>query len=542
MSERWIPDNELMDLVEAVCHGEPSDEQTARLEARVLGDQHARQYYIRYLHMHAHLPLLQGEQPEDAVEGAGEVEDARTPAPPVPTAGMFGAAVDRIVTYFSDITPFSWLVATLITLSMLGVLAVWVAPVYWPQAGGPDLRVELPTHVAQIGRAVDCRWADPGTAPQPGFFLPQGRRLELVSGLVEIKFGSGANVFVQGPATFTVESEAYGRLGVGRLTAHVSKPARGFTIGTPTARIVDLGTEFGVEVGKDQDTQVHVLTGAVEVARTDAPDGARIRLGAGEGLRVDSTGMTRMAADADFVRSPPAEAGESHTYTAMALELRPAAYWNFETIAGDKRVLDVSGNGHDGQLRGGAAVAEGAGRVGNALWLDGTGFVEVPNHPALHPGRGSFTVAGWIQVLARTGEHHLLGQGSTATRYGEPRIAWSVRLDKAGRLRAGMDNAAPGSNTFATALTADLRDGRWYHVAVVFDRERPAQLYYVDGQLVHTESLAGKVVDRTLESPHTLNIGMNDGFGFTTGLIDEVLLFRRALSAEEIRKLCPGNP
>jgi hypothetical protein len=94
------------------------------------------------------------------------------------------------------------------------------------------------------------------------------------------------------------------------------------------------------------------------------------------------------------------------------------------------------------------------------------------------------------------------------------------------------------TNTFDSAPSGDLRDGRWHHLAVVFDRQQGRQRYYVDGKAVASLNIEGKFTpDDVLESLHTLKIGMNDGHGYTSGLIDEVALFQRALTAEEIRRL-----
>ena len=46
---------------------------------------------------------------------------------------------------------------------------------------------------------ADCRWADPQDAPSAAV-RPLGRKYELVSGLMEITYQSGAKVILKGPA------------------------------------------------------------------------------------------------------------------------------------------------------------------------------------------------------------------------------------------------------------------------------------------------------------------------------------------------------
>ena len=84
---------------------------------------------------------------------------------------------------------------------------------------------------------------------------------------MEITYDTGAKVILQGPVTYEVESAAGGYLSLGKLTARVEKKAEGgspipnpqslipnplFAVRTPTATVTDLGTEFGVEVQRDQ--------------------------------------------------------------------------------------------------------------------------------------------------------------------------------------------------------------------------------------------------------------------------------------------------
>ena len=78
---------------------------------------------------------------------------------------------------------------------------------------------------------------------------------------------------------------------LGTLKAHVDKGAEGFTVETPRTTVVDLGTDFGIDVTDHGSTDVVVFTGAVDV-HSDGVEGlkSRQRLGAGEGVRVSGEG------------------------------------------------------------------------------------------------------------------------------------------------------------------------------------------------------------------------------------------------------------
>lgn len=92
--------------------------------------------------------------------------------------------------------------------------------------------------------------------------------VRLFAGSVELTFDEGAVVAVDGPIEFRPLSTGQLELRRGRLLATVPQKAIGFTVSTPTSKIVDLGTEFEVAVNEAGESDVQVLKGEVEVAPT----------------------------------------------------------------------------------------------------------------------------------------------------------------------------------------------------------------------------------------------------------------------------------
>ena len=70
--------------------------------------------------------------------------------------------------------------------------------------------------------------------------------MRLRHGLAELKYANGAAVILEVPARCVLDSPSRLTLQNGRLSAQVPVEAIGFTVCTPTAMLVDLGTEFGV--------------------------------------------------------------------------------------------------------------------------------------------------------------------------------------------------------------------------------------------------------------------------------------------------------
>ena len=134
-----------------------------------------------------------------------------------------------------------------------------------PDSSVPTVPEAPLEYVATLTGAVDCQWANFSVSPKYGEPLEAGREITLLTGLAQLTFDDGAKVVLQGPATFKVEGTGSALLSAGKLSALVPRQAVGFRIQTPTAEVVDLGTEFGLEVDSDGKTEVHVFTGEVVI-------------------------------------------------------------------------------------------------------------------------------------------------------------------------------------------------------------------------------------------------------------------------------------
>ncbi len=103
----------------------------------------------------------------------------------------------------------------------------------------------------------------------------QASELELEDGVAEITFDCGARIVLEGPALLTIEASTRASLAIGRIVAHVPPAARGFTVVAPSVTVVDLGTEFGLDVDAAGTAEVQVFEGQVELRPTAAQAGTR---------------------------------------------------------------------------------------------------------------------------------------------------------------------------------------------------------------------------------------------------------------------------
>lgn len=118
------------------------------------------------------------------------------------------------------------------------------------------------------------------------------------SGQVEFRLPSGVVVQTRGPLSLDLVDPMRLRLTRGSLTEDAGAEAKGFLVETANARVLDLGTRFGVSVGGGE-TDVAVFSGEVEVHRPGAETSAQTKvvgLREGDAVRVDSKFYARRLA------------------------------------------------------------------------------------------------------------------------------------------------------------------------------------------------------------------------------------------------------
>lgn len=120
-----------------------------------------------------------------------------------------------------------------------------------------------------------------------------GDVVDIPEGSVRIRCFSGVTVQLAGPAKLQFVSPMKTILIEGRLTALVEESGRGFSVVTPRAEVIDLGTEFGVNVNSEGDSDIVVFSGSIDLihgAQTSGQPRKIQRLNIGEAMRVASYG------------------------------------------------------------------------------------------------------------------------------------------------------------------------------------------------------------------------------------------------------------
>jgi sialidase-1 len=191
-------------------------------------------------------------------------------------------------------------------------------------------------------------------------------------------------------------------------------------------------------------------------------------------------------------------------------------------------VPDGSPFRNDGYVQGGAQL--GPGRFGDAIVLDRVDDrVEVPFSESLDLAAGDFTWSAWIRYAEQGGGHTILWAyrtGSAPT----PQV-W-VRAEPASRRIRALIGAESG--TVAISSADAYSDGEWHHV--VLQRADGRFALRVDGaEVASAIAPRGSVTAGREFRVDGIHVGQRlDGADRFRGSIDDVRIYRRALSPEEL--------
>jgi hypothetical protein len=182
------------------------------------------------------------------------------------------------------------------------------------------------------------------------------------------------------------------------------------------------------------------------------------------------------------------------------------------------------------------------GQVGRAFLLDGFGsWMKIPASPSLDVGKGDgLTISAWIKPSDVNSFHPILEWEVTKQKNAVQLWLGHLPQDR-GVLAGGFGDTQGNSHGLCSAPGAVVA-GRFQHIALTYDKTSGIARLFVNGRVVAEENL-GVFTPRTSDdlfisrrpADQPGDWTYNKFFG---GLLDEVAIYNRALSTEEIQTIC----
>ena len=141
--------------------------------------------------------------------------------------------------------------------------------------------------VATVTDKIGAKWKSSSEKLENGdILLTNQAPYGLEKGFVKIKYHNGVDILIEGPAEFQVLTEDRIGLKYGKVYSVVSKEGTGFSVYTDNAKVVDLGTEFGVLADSNGDTSIHVIKGKTVLIAGNESDTVSLEIKTGRAKQV----------------------------------------------------------------------------------------------------------------------------------------------------------------------------------------------------------------------------------------------------------------
>jgi hypothetical protein len=216
------------------------------------------------------------------------------------------------------------------------------------------------------------------------------------------------------------------------------------------------------------------------------------------------------------------------------------SYWPLDTILAGTKTPDLV-SGYDMTLTRMGPTNQVAGKWGNAFIFDNAGQtllerLDNPGEDLPIFNKSNFTVSVWVNGGQQT-DHRVFSEGATANNnplfnIGTHNTGADASVDSYIRNNSGAVN---GDHRHTTAMAYD---GTWHHIAYVHRDVGNGQMrafMYVDG--VQDPVVLGPIRPLTANTTSIGGIRRGSASAWFTGMIDEVAVWDRSLSPEEITLL-----
>ena len=550
--------SQLEELLSKLHDGLASEEEKRTIEETLSGDPDACEFYLDYTELCAQMEFELGARtPLDIGEQAISNQISES------TALFYkGQTTKQILT--PSWRPKPALAAAAIFLLFIGTISLIINKRFsiTPQtleAQNIPAKVENITHegVAILMESVGASFVNNGTKPsrENGILYPGEILLE--SGIAAIEFYSGARVILEGPAIFELTSENSAILREGRMRALVPPQACGFSVSTRQIEVIDLGTEFGMNIEEDGHlTEVHCFEGLVDIYESNfnkTKDNKVLRsLESGEAINIQASEIQKMSANPmafisynELAQTFLENSSHRHEkWKSVIEEIRAnqdiLALYTFEDQGPRERSLvnQVSFQNHFSH-----------GAIVGCRWTNGRwpskGALEFKSpsdrvHLQSVDPHQTITLSTWVRFDTLPKRTMSL---LSSTENSSNSMNWFIQGNGSLVFSVRSDNGKQNHKFASPSIIDRSMLGKWQNLLTVFNPIDKSVAHYLNAQQVSTTKISKKGFSQVLFGNAEIgNSSLKNSNGktpvrFFMGRIDELSIFGRALDQDSINKI-----
>ncbi|MGJ8724446.1 MAG: LamG-like jellyroll fold domain-containing protein [Roseibacillus sp.] len=466
-----------------------------------------------------------------------------------------------------------WVIPVL-GIAAIGILAYfllphlkWVSDLNEPQTEASKILASIEAQevkgIAVVSHTVGAVWGGGTTLSSAAIKSgrPVGKgRIELFEGMAQIDFYSGAVLIVEGPARLDLQNPKRAKLEYGSLRGKIPPPAKGFSVETPFFDIINDHSEFGIQVSKEGQGEVHVLSGSLNFLQDTGKEQA---LDEGHGIICSSEGIvTPTFAKIDNFPTWRAFDRETQQRFVQWQDYQRALMAQEDTLVG---YLFARDSAWERTVRNRALQGppDTDGAIVGCDWTKGRwpdkgslAFSNSSHRIRLNlPGKyENLTLATWVKLDSlNSAEVSLLHPETRQKSF----IHWTITKTETDGLHLHFSETdseggpIPPSRELRNHYHSNInllrpkatKLGDWVHLAVVYDPEKKRVNHFQNGHLIDFQPI---------DEVRPLSIGVADignwpyrewaqGTEFEVrnldGQIDEFIISKKAWSEEEIKEL-----
>ena len=202
-------------------------------------------------------------------------------------------------------------------------------------------------------------------------------------------------------------------------------------------------------------------------------------------------------------------------------------WWPFNGNANDE-----SGNGHNGNINGATLNTDRFGISNSSYLFNGSSGISILNTTPFSFGNQSFSVGFWFKTATNNAGDFISYDNCINS------AGWKIRMNLPNGNQGGIDEndfdnmRNPQSNV---VYSSSLNNNAWHHLLFVRDIINMQYKFYIDGNNVFTTQI------NSIQNINGTNIplifGNCNGYGYYTGNLDDIGIWNRALTQQEVTDL-----